>query len=189
MDFGNIIYRTDIKAYIIKNGTYMIPHPDDTTVPESIHAEFDPLWNEINEYAKENPDKVKEEQLVIKEPTIEELKIEKLKEINTFYDIAISQLVSSYPVNELLTFDKQEQEANSYINDQNANTPFIDALALGREIDKNELISRILIKAESFATAAGYLTGIRQKYEDKLNQAQNIEEICSIIPVYNLPKQ
>ena len=71
-NFGNIIYRTGIKAYIIKNGTYMVPHPEDTTVPESIHAEFDALWHEIDDYAKAYPERVTEE--FSYEPTIDDIR-------------------------------------------------------------------------------------------------------------------
>ena len=60
-NFGNIIYRTETKAYVIKDNTYTVPHPNDATVPAEIHAEFDTLWHEIDAYAKANPDKVTEE--------------------------------------------------------------------------------------------------------------------------------
>ena len=70
-DFGNIIYRIETKAYIINNGTYTVPHPDDKTVPAEIHTEFDALYAEVEAYAKEHPDKVKEE--LPYEPTPEEI--------------------------------------------------------------------------------------------------------------------
>lgn len=60
-DFGNIIYRTETKAYVIRNNTYTVPHPDDETVSAEIHAEFDALYAEVDAYAKEHPDMVTEE--------------------------------------------------------------------------------------------------------------------------------
>ena len=60
-DFGNIIYRPDTKAYVIRNNTYTVPHPDDETVPAEIHAEFDALYAEVDAYAKEHPDMVTNE--------------------------------------------------------------------------------------------------------------------------------
>ena len=189
-NFDKIIYRIDTKSYIINNGTYTIPHPDDKTIPDSIHKEFDSLYAEVETYAKEHPDMVTEELPKIpSEPTFDELKTIKLTEINTAYDNAVSTLVSNYPSNELLTFDKQESEARAWVIDNNAETLLIDALALGRGIDKAELVSKILIKADNFAVAIGYLTGLRQKYEDQLAKVQTIEEITSIIPKYYLPNK
>ena len=189
-DFGNVIYRTETKAYVIENGTYTVPHPDDETVPASIHGEFDALYAEVEAYAKEHPDKVTEELPPVPyEPTLEELKAAKLTEINAAYDDAVSLLVADYPSNELLTFDKQEAEARAWTADQSADTPLVDALALGRGMDKAELVSRILAKADAFAVATGYLTGLRQKYEDRLGLAQSAEDVAAIVPEYHLPDE
>ena len=70
-NFGNIIYRPETKVYIINNGMYAVPHPDDATVPAEIHAEFDALYAEVDAYAKEHPDMVTEEKPY--EPTPEEI--------------------------------------------------------------------------------------------------------------------
>lgn len=61
IDFGHITYRPDTKAYVIRDNTYTIPHPDDEMVPAEIHAEFDALYAEVDAYAKEHPDMVTEE--------------------------------------------------------------------------------------------------------------------------------
>lgn len=189
-NFGTVIYRTDTKAYIINNNTLTIPHPEDVNVPASVHAEFDALYAEVDAYAKEHPEKVTEELPVVSsEPTLHELKTAKLTEINDAYDNAVSALVFSYPSNELLTFDKQEAEARAWTADKSAETPLVDALALGRGMDKAELVSRILIKAEAFAVATGYLTGLRQRYEDMLGQAQSVEDVAAIVPEYHLPDE
>ena len=189
-DFGNIIYRTETKAYVISNGIYTVPCPEDETVPSEIHAQFDTLWRELDAYAKANPDKVTEElPEVPSEPTLDELKATKLAEINAAYDNTVSALVASYPSNELLTFDKQEAEARAWTADKSADTPLVDALALGRGMDKAELVSRILAKADAFAVATGYLTGLRQRYEDRLGLAQTAEDVAAIVPEYHLPDE
>ncbi len=189
-NFGNIIYRTETKAYVIENGTYTVPHPEDETVPAGIHAEFDALYAEVEAYAKAYPDRVTEELPPAPyEPTLDELKAAKLAEINAAYDCAVSALVADYPSNELLTFDKQEAEARAWTADQSADTPLVDALALGRGMDKAELVSRILAKADAFAVATGYLTGLRQKYEDRLGLAQSAEDVAAIVPEYHLPDE
>lgn len=116
--------------------------------------------------------------------SIEELKKEKLKEINHKYNIATSSLVSTYPSTELLTFDKQEQEARAWLEDNSTETLLVDALAEGRQIEKADLVSRIISKSELFAVQTGYLTGQRQHYEDQLELAKTKEEIEAIVPEY-----
>lgn len=120
--------------------------------------------------------------------TLEELKTVKLTEINSLYNNATSSLVSTYPSTELLTFDKQEQEARAWLADDTVSTPLIDALALGRGIDKAELVRRIIAKADAFAVATGYLTGQRQGYEDMLDSATTAKEVEAIVPEYKLPE-
>lgn len=120
--------------------------------------------------------------------SIELLKVNKLSEINSAYNAATTTLVSTYPSTEVLTFDKQEQEAQAWQSDSSVSTPLIDALALGRGIDKAELVQRIIAKAEAFAVATGYLTGQRQKYEDQLEAATTAEEIEAIVPEYTMPE-
>lgn len=122
----------------------------------------------------------------IPEPDLPELKAIKLDEINTTYQQAIATLTPTYPDDERLTFDKQEQEARSWLADNSTPTPFIDALAAGRQMDKAELVSRIIAKADVFALASGSLTGQRQRYEDLLDAAETAEDVAAIVPEYSL---
>ena len=115
------------------------------------------------------------------------IKARKLTEINDAYQQAIATLTPTYPDDERLTFDKQEQEARAWLADNSASTPFVDALAAGRQMDKAELVNRIIAKADAFALASGSLTGQRQRYEDLLKDAQDAEAVAAIVPVYNLP--
>lgn len=82
-DFGNIIYRPNTKAYVIRNNTYTVPHPDDETIPAEIHAEFDVLYAEVDAYAKEHPDMVTEEQpYEPPAPDVESVRSQKLMELD-----------------------------------------------------------------------------------------------------------
>ena len=116
-----------------------------------------------------------------------ELKAIKLNEINALYQQSIATLTPTYPDDERLTFDKQEQEARAWLADNSAPTPFVDALAAGRQMDKAELVNRIIAKADAFAVASGILTGQRQRYEDLLDAAKSAEEVAAIVPEYSLP--
>lgn len=125
--------------------------------------------------------------VAIPEPELPELKAIKLNEINAAYQQAIAKMTPGYPNDERLTFDKQEQEARGWLADNSFPTPFIDALAAGRQMDKAELVSRIIAKADAFALASGSLTGQRQRYEDMLDAASTAEDVAAIVPEYNLP--
>lgn len=124
----------------------------------------------------------------IPEPELPELKAIKLNEINSAYQQAIATLTPTYPNDERLTFDKQEQEARAWLADNAASTPFIDALSAGRQMDKTELVNRIIAKADAFAIASGLLTGQRQRYEDMLDTAETTEDVEAIVPEYSLPE-
>lgn len=124
----------------------------------------------------------------IPEPELPELKDIKLNEINAAYQQAIATLTPTYPNDERLTFDKQEAEARAWLTDNSTSTPFIDALSSGRQMNKAELVSRIIAKADAFAIASGLLTGQRQRYEDMLDAAQDAEAVALIVPKYSLPE-
>lgn len=121
------------------------------------------------------------------EKPLSQLKIEKLNEINALYQQAIATLTPTYPDDERLTFDKQEQEARAWLTDNSTPTPFVDALAAGRQMDKAELVSRIIAKADAFALTSGSLTGQRQRYEDMLDVAETADAVAAIVPEYSLP--
>lgn len=145
------------------------------------------VWcNENNAYIK--ADGSSYTIVAISEPELPELKAIKLNEINATYQQAIATLTPTYPDDERLTFDKQEQEARAWLADNSTSTPFIEALAAGRQMDKAELVSRIIAKADAFALASGSLTGQRQRYEDMLDAAQDAEAVAAIAPEYNLPE-
>lgn len=120
--------------------------------------------------------------------SVDEAKSEKLREINLGYDTATYALVATYPQTELLTFDKQEAEARAWDADNSVETPLVDMLASGRQIDKAELVRRIIAKADTFALATGYLAGQRQRYEDLLDAATTVEAVAAIVPDYALPE-
>ena len=125
--------------------------------------------------------------VAVPEPELSDLKKAKLSEINALYQQAIATLTPTYPDDERLTFDKQEQEARAWLADNSASTPFVDALAAGRQMDKAELVNRIIAKADAFAIASGLLTGQRQRYEDLLDAAETAEAVEAIVPEYSLP--
>lgn len=119
-------------------------------------------------------------------PDIAKGKELKLCEVNSGYDSAVNAYMKTYPEAETLTFDKQEKEAREWTADNSVSTPFLDGLSKARGIDKADLVSRVIKKAEAFQTAISTLTGVRQKYEDEINATTTVEELEKIVPVYEL---
>ena len=178
-DYGKIIYRTETRAYVI--GKLCVPHPDDDTVPDEVRRQFAELWADVDAYAEAHPEMVTEEQPYVPPvPTLEEVKAAKLSEINAAADRAIATLTATYPDRELATFDKQESEARAYAADATASTPLLSALAQARGIPLDELVRRVLAKADAFAVASGSIIGQRQALEDRLDVCTTVEEVQSI---------
>ena len=114
----------------------------------------------------------------------EQHKRKQLDAINAQCQRAINQLTDTYPTGEVTTFDKQEAEARAYLDGAQSHTPLLDALAQHREMDKDELVRRVIEKADAFAAASGAIIGKRQKLEDALNlltsDANTLNDIAAI---------
>ena len=85
-NFGQIDFLPHIGAYIMDNG-WMVPNPDDTTVPPNIHTEFDPLYQKLAAYAQEHPDKVTVRYPHV--PTLDEVKSNAIQRIDSETSAAI----------------------------------------------------------------------------------------------------
>lgn len=91
-----------------------------------------------------------------------------LDKINKEYEDEVAKLTKGVPDTERSTWNKQEQEARLYLEDKNADVPFIKTLAENRGIPLDYLATKIIEKADSYSVALGELTGLRQKEEDSL---------------------
>ena len=180
--YENIIHRTFDNSYVItKNG---MPYHVCSNVEE-----FEEEWKAVNAYAKAHPECVTEEQPYVPPvPTFKEAKAAKLSEINKAADKIMAALISTYPDREISTFDKQEAEARAYMADPEAPTPLLSALAKARGISMDELVKRVIAKADAFATASGYIIGQRQALEDQLDTCKTLEEVQSIVVIIYPPK-
>lgn len=180
--YENIIHRTFDNSYVItKNG---MPYHVCSNVEE-----FEEEWKAVNAYAKAHPECVTEEQPYVPPvPTFKESKAAKLSEINKAADKIMAALISTYPDREISTFDKQEAEARAYMADPEAPTPLLSALAKVRGISMDELVKRVIAKADAFAAASGYIIGQRQALEDQLDTCKTLEEVQSIVVIIYPPK-
>lgn len=119
--------------------------------------------------------------------TLETVKPAKLSEINVAADRAIATLTATYPDREISTFDKQESEARAYAADPTASTPLLSALAQARGVPLDELVRRVLAKADAFAVASGSIIGQRQALEDRLDACTTLEEVQAITVSITMP--
>lgn len=179
--YENIIHRTFDDSYVItKNG---MPYHVCSNVEE-----FEEEWKAVNAYAKAHPECVTEEQPYVPPvPTFKEAKAAKLSEINKAADKIMAALISTYPDREISTFDKQEAEARAYMADPTAPTPLLSALAKARGLSMDELVKRVIAKADTFAAASGYIIGQRQALEDQLDTCKTLEEVQSIVVIIYPP--
>lgn len=90
------------------------------------------------------------------------------KDANIQYELGVAALTAGVPNSEISTWTKQESESRSWLADDTASTPLIDAMCAARGVDKAYLVAKIVEKADAYAAAIGTLTGIRQKQEDEL---------------------
>mgnify|MGYP000472430365 FL=1 len=180
--YENIIHRTFDDSYVItKNG---MPYHVCSNVEE-----FEEEWKAVNAYAKAHPECVTEEQPYVPPvPTFKEAKAAKLSEINKAADKIMAALISTYPDREISTFDKQEAEARAYMADPTAPTPLLSALAKARGLSMDELVKRVIAKADAFAVASGSIIGQRQALEDRLDTCKTLEEVQSIVVIIYPPK-
>ena len=105
---------------------------------------------------------------------------------------ALKQLTAVYPEREVMTFERQEQEARAYLAGDDSNISHIEAIANARGITIEELADKIVRKADAFAIASGSLIGQRQQYEDQLEalgENATAADINAITINYVIPTQ
>ncbi|MBY6111233.1 hypothetical protein KUV74_12595 [Halomonas sp. DP1Y21-3] len=103
-----------------------------------------------------------------------------MRRINTAYEAELASIRSEYPESEQMTWDKQEREARAFLADSSTATPLMDAMATGRGMDKTELATRIIAKADAWMQASGLATGRRQALEDQVKAAETLEAVEAI---------
>lgn len=113
-------------------------------------------------------------------------KMKELKrvEINATFEQSMQQITSGYPSNEVSSWAKQETEARAYVANNSAATPLLDALASSRSVNKAELVTRIIAKADLFAGISGTLIGRCQGLEDDLDALSataTAEDVAAIV--------
>lgn len=105
----------------------------------------------------------------------------KLQEINLKADYVLYYIIQDYPASEMSSWYKQELEAKLFkLDPVNHPSVLIENIASARGMDVNDLVDKILLKANLFSKLSGMVFGRRQKYEDDLGKATEMTDIDKI---------
>lgn len=88
-----------------------------------------------------------------------------------------SSLLVGYPQTEIESFYRQEKEALAWRTDNTIKTPMLSKIAEVRGVPLGKLIEKVLEKSDQFAVVVGEIIGKRQAFEDRLVQANTLEEL------------
>ena len=125
------------------------------------------------------PDGWTEEKPVVP-PTLEEVRTAKLEEINAGYCTVMDYIQAGYPLDEVLSWERQAAQARELVQNPDAEALFVRTLAATKKITVEELCRRILENAASWEPVAAMLTGCRQVMEEAAFSAETVEEIQAI---------
>ena len=114
------------------------------------------------------------------QPTLEQAKTDKQKEINNWADAQLKPILNQYPDSEIKSWPEQKAEAKEWLADNTTETPLLDSIAERRGIDKAELVRRVIEKAQAYALLSGDVIGVRQALEDQLELATTTEQVNAI---------
>lgn len=87
------------------------------------------------------------------------------------YERRMQVIAAAYPPSERESWPVQTGEARALLADAQASTPWIDAAAAVRGVDRLELAQRIVAKDDAYRVIHGALTGTRQRIEDLIDAA------------------
>ncbi len=119
-------------------------------------------------------------------PSLEEARLAKIVEINAGYESAIRYIQGGYPLEEVLTWERQAAQARELLADPAAEAAFVRTLAAVKNISVEEMAGRILANAASWEPVAALLTAQRQALEERAFAAQSLEDIAAVQAGYSV---
>lgn len=87
------------------------------------------------------------------------------------YEQRMQVIASGYPPSERESWPVQTAEARALLTDAKADTPWIDAAATARGLDRQVLAERIAAKDGAYRVVSGTLSGVRQRIEGQIDAA------------------
>lgn len=115
-------------------------------------------------------------------PTFIEAKSTKLLTIKTDYENSLKAMIGDTDPAEMASWTKQEAEARAWSADNNAITPIIDNLIIGRAMgeSKADLVAKIILKADGYAVAYAQILGQYHAKLKALEACTTIEEVSAL---------
>ena len=99
------------------------------------------------------------------------------------YERRMQAIAAGYPPSERESWPVQTSEAYALLADSTVSTPWIDAAASARNIDRIELANRIVAKDAQYRVYSGTLSGVRQRIEDQIDAAGDDQAALQVIDV------
>ena len=109
------------------------------------------------------------------------LKIKKINYLNSQFENLSQYLKSSYKESEISSWSKQEVEARNYLLNNEFKTPLIDSICETRQIDKLELVNKIIKNSDNYSQRIGELIGRLKNALKKADNATTLEELNQIV--------
>ena len=103
--------------------------------------------------------------------------------LNAEYERRMQAIAAGYPPSERESWPVQTEEAKTLLADPTAPTPWIDAAASARGLDRIELAQRIVAKDAQYRVISGTLSGVRQRIEDQIDAAGDDQAALQTIDV------
>ena len=103
--------------------------------------------------------------------TAKQAKSKKIEELKLQLEKYLDEHITDTPLSEKISWGKQESEAREYLKDNNAHTPYIDALLASRNKGetKMDLVNKVITKADAYSLFHGTLLG---KLHNKLLEVE-----------------
>ena len=113
-------------------------------------------------------------------PTLEDIRQQKLSQINESYEVVMGYIQAGYPLKEVLSWDTQYLQSKELLENPEASAIFVRQLATQKNISLEEMRDRILANATSWQYVAGLLTAQRQMMEEAALLAESVEGLEAV---------
>ncbi len=123
-----------------------------------------------------------------KKQQLADAKDKRLNELNSTAESMVENLAktSKTPAFERATWEIQRQEAVAWKTDNSTPTPSLDQIAKMRGMPVEILREKAYQKAIKYQQLTTTIAGIRQRYEDMVDGAKNLEDLNAITFEFNL---
>lgn len=112
--------------------------------------------------------------------TLQEQKESMIDRINFLFEREVSYMQERIPESEKSSYETQKREAESFLNDENADTPLLSEIAKQRNMDKKLLAEKILEKNKIYTERLAKLLGYKQNLIKQVENTQTQTEIDNI---------